>query len=76
MAKAVKGGKAKKAVAGKKASRGAGNKRNNPRAFLSASGPKAMRNNAYRALEKQEKQYHVQLIDRSVEAVVRSASAG
>lgn len=69
-AKKVKGGKAKKLKGGKAANRGAGNKRNNPRAFLSAAGPVSMRNNAYRALEKQEKQYHVQLTDRSVEAAV------
>ena len=68
--KAAKGGKAKKGKAGKAANRGAGNKRNNPRAFLAASGPKAMRNSAYRALEKQEKQYHVNLVDRSAEATV------
>ena len=66
----AKGGKAKKGKAGKATARGAGNRRNNPRAFLAASGPKAMRNKAYRALEKQEKQYHVQLVDRSAEAVV------
>ena len=55
--KKVKGGKAKKGKAGSKANRGDGNRRNNPRAFLAAAGPKAMRNKAYRALEKQEKQY-------------------
>jgi len=70
MPPAKKGGKAKKGVAGKAASRGAGNRRNNPKAFLAAAGPRAMRNNAYRALEKQEKQYHVSLVDRSAEATV------
>ena len=70
MAAKAKGGKAKKAEKGKAASRGKGNRRNNPRAFLAAAGPKAMRNNAYRALEKQEKQYHVSLVDRSAEATV------
>ena len=68
--KKVKGGKAKKGKAGSKANRGDGNRRNNPRAFLAAAGPKAMRNKAYRALEKQEKQYHVTLVDRSAEANV------
>ena len=68
--KKVKGGKAKKTKGTKASNRGAGNRNNNPRAFLAASGPKAMRNNAYRALEKQEKQYHVQLVDRSAEATV------
>lgn len=71
----AKGGKAKKGAAGKAASRGAGNRRNNPKAFLAAAGPKAMRNNAYRALEKQEKQYHVSLVDRSAEATVRRSAA-
>ena len=37
---------------------------------LPPRGPKAMRLSAYRSLEKQEKQYHVNLIDRSAEAVV------
>ena len=68
--KKVRGAKAKKAAPGKAANRGAGNKRNNPKAFLSASGPKAMRLSAYRSLEKQEKQYHVTLVDRAAEAAV------
>ena len=67
---ATRGAKGKKGKAGRTASRGAGNKRNNPKAFLSAAGPTSMRNQAYRALEKQEKQYHVQLVDRSAEAAV------
>ena len=66
--KASKGAKAKKGLSAKKNRRGAGNARNNPKAFAASSGPKAMRNKAYRSLEKQEKQYHVQLTDRSVEA--------
>ena len=67
---ATRGAKAKKGKAGRAASRGAGNRRNNPKAFLSAAGPTSMRNQAYRSLEKQERQYHVQLVDRSVEAAV------
>ena len=70
--KKVRGAKAKKGAAGKAANRGKGNARNNPRAFKAASGPTAMRLNAYRALEKQEKQYHVSLVDRSAEATVCS----
>ena len=66
----VRGAKAKKGAKAKAGRRGAGNARNNPRAFKAASGPNAMRLNAYRALEKQEKQYHVALVDRSVEAAV------
>ena len=68
--KKVKGGKAKKGASGKAKSRGAGTKANNPRAFLSAKGPKAMQKKAVHSLEKQEKQYHVSLTDRSGEAVV------
>ena len=68
--KKVRGAKAKKGASSKAARRGTGNARNNPRAFKAASGPNAMRLNAYRALEKQEKQYHVALVDRSVEAAV------
>lgn len=68
--KKVKGAKAKKTLGQKKDNRGAGNARNNPRAFKAASGPKAMQRTAHRALEKQERQYHVALTDRSVEAKV------
>ena len=72
--KAAKGAKAKKQQGGKAKSRGAGNRRNNPKAFAAASGTKAQARNAYRALEKQEKKYHVSLTDRSVDAVVRLSS--
>eukprot|EP00967_Tisochrysis_lutea_P086066 scaffold121108_cov28-Tisochrysis_lutea.AAC.1 len=65
---ALKGSRAKKAKAGRAARRGAGNARNNPKAFKAASGPKAMARHAHRALEKQERQYHVSLTDRSLEA--------
>jgi len=65
-----KGAAGKKGAAGRTASRGKGNARNNPRAFKAASGPKAMQRHAHRALEKQERQYHVNLQDRSVEAAV------
>ena len=65
---ATRGARAKKEKAGKAARRGKGNARNNPKAFKAASGPTAMRLNAYRAMEKQEKKYHVSLVDRSVEA--------
>ena len=66
----VRGAKAKKGAKGKAANRGAGDRRNNPKAFLAASGPKAMRLSAYRTLEKQEKQYHAILVNRAQEAPV------
>ena len=64
---ATRGARAKKEKAGKAARRGKGNARNNPKAFKAASGPTAMRLNAYRAMEKQEKKYHVSLVDRCFE---------
>jgi hypothetical protein len=67
----TKGAKAKKGAAGRAASRGKGNARNNPRAFKAASGPKSMQRQAHRALEKQERQYHVNLQDRSIEATTQ-----
>ena len=67
----TKGAKAKKGAAARTASRGKGNARNNPRAFKAASGPKAMQRSAHRALEKQERQYHVALTDRAVEVAVQ-----
>lgn len=67
----TKGAKAKKGAAGRAASRGKGNARNNPRAFKAASGPKSMQRQAHRALEKQERQYHVNLQDRSIEAATQ-----
>ena len=66
----TKGAKAKKGAAGRRASRGAGNRQNNPRAFKAASGAKSQARKAHRALEKQERQYHVQLTDRSGDASV------
>ena len=71
--KASKGAKAKKGLSAKKNRRGAGNARNNPKAFAASSGPKAMRNKAYRSLEKQEKQYHVQRGPASRQAALRDA---
>jgi ribosome biogenesis protein BMS1 len=66
----TKGGKAKKGAGTRTASRGKGNRQNNPRAFKAASGPKSMMRSAHRAMEKQERQYHVNLQDRSVEAAI------
>ena len=64
------GAKAKKGAKAKAARRGTGNARNNPKAFKAASGPNSMRLSAYRALERQEKQYHVALVDRSAEGAL------
>jgi ribosome biogenesis protein BMS1 len=66
----TKGAKAKKGAPGRAASRGKGTRQNNPRAFKAASGAKSQQRKAHRALEKQERQYHVSLTDRSGEAAV------
>ena len=66
----LKGAKAKKNKGAATARRGKGSRRNNPKAFLAASGVASQRRNAHRSLEKQERQYHAPLADRSVEAVV------